>query len=399
MKKSKLLLTALLCLSLLLCSCGEAPEAEEEDAPSIAVEIQKVERGAISSQNSVSGQVAAGEQRTVIVPLSVRCKKVYVEVGDAVTAGQTICTLDMGSTMANYDTVSSSLAAARQNYEDQSALLDQQIAQAEKNLTDTQALLEIGAASQAEVDSAQLTLDNAKVSRNSALSQLEVSMKNYQSTLLQLQESMANVDRGGSVRAPISGTIVSLSAMDNGYISAANPVAVIQSASDLEINVSVSESLVAKLSPGGRADVSIGAVGKQFQASIKQIDRASNPQTHLYGVTIQIPAAYGTGVLAGMFADVVFFTDTQNDAVVIPTEAILTGADSQYVFTLDSENIAHRVDVETGLVGDGVTEVTSGLYGGETLVKVGQFYLTEGASARVVLGDSSGSGDANGGQE
>ena len=230
--------------------------------------------------------------------------------------------------------------------------------------------MEIGAASQAEVDNAQLTLDNAKVSRNSALSQLEVSMKNYQSTLLQLQESMANVDRGGSVRSPISGTIISLSAMDNGYISAANPVAVIQSASNLEINVAVSESLVAKLSPGGRADVSIGAVGKQFQASIKSIDRASNPQTHLYGVTIQIPAAYGTGVLAGMFADVVFFTDTQNDAVVIPTESILTGSDSQYVFTLDSENIAHRVDVETGLVGDGVTEVTSGLYGGETLVKV-----------------------------
>ena len=193
MKKHKLLLAAGLCFSLLLCSCGETPEVEEE-APSVAVEIQKVERGAISSQNSVSGQVAAGDQSTVIVPLSVRCKKVYVEVGDAVTAGQTICTLDMGSTMANYDTVSSSLAAARQNYQDQSALLDQQIAQAEKNLTDTQALLEIGAASQAEVDNAQLTLDNAKVSRNSALSQLEVSMKNYQSTLLQLQESMANVD-------------------------------------------------------------------------------------------------------------------------------------------------------------------------------------------------------------
>ena len=95
----------------------------------------------------------------------------------------------------------------------------------------------------------------------------------------------------------------------------------------------------------------------------------------------------------------VFFTDTQNDAVVIPTESILTGSDSQYVFTLDSENIAHRVDVETGLVGDGVTEVTSGLYGGETLVKVGQFYLSEGASARVVLGDSSDTSDTNGGQE
>ena len=44
MKKRTLLLTMLLSLSLLLCSCGEEP-VEEEEAPSVAVEIQKVEKG------------------------------------------------------------------------------------------------------------------------------------------------------------------------------------------------------------------------------------------------------------------------------------------------------------------------------------------------------------------
>lgn len=44
----------------------------------------------------------------------------------------------------------------------------------------------------------------------------------------------------------------------------------------------------------------------------------------------------------------------------------------QYVYTIDSDNIAHRIPVETGLVGDGETEITSGLSGGETLVTVGQ---------------------------
>lgn len=383
MKKRHLILAAVLSVSLLLCSCGEEPEVEEE-APSVAVEIQTVEKGSISSENSVSGQVAAGDQSTIIVPLSVRCNKVYVEEGDAVSAGQTICTLDMTSTRANYDTVSMSLEAARRSYEDQSALLEKQVAQAEKNVADTQALFEIGAASQLEVDNAQLQLDNARASMNNALSQLEVSMKNYQASLLQIQDSLANVDWSGRVKSPISGTVISLSVVDNGFVSAANPVAVIQSASNMEISVAVSESLVAKLSVGGKADVTIGAAGKNFQGTIKSIDRAANMQTRLYGVTIQIPAAYGTGVLAGMFADVVFYTDTQNNAVVIPTEAIQTGMDGQYVYTLDSENIAHRVLVETGLVGDGVTEITSGLYGGEVLVTVGQFYLSDGAAARVV---------------
>lgn len=383
MKKRTLIFTSFLSLSLLLCSCGEEP-VEEEEAPSVAVEVQMVERGSISAQNSVSGQVAAGDQSTIIVPLSVRCTKVYVEEGDAVAAGQTICTLDMTSTRANYNTVSMSLEAARQSYEDQSALLEQQVAQAEKNVEDTQALFEIGAASQLEVDTAQLQLDNARASMRNALSQLEISMQNYQSSLLQIQDSLANVDWSGRVKSPISGTIISLSVVDNGFVSAASPVAVVQSAKNMEVNVAVSESLVSKLSVGGKADVSINAAGKHFQGTVKSIDRAANMQTRLYGVTIQIPAAYGTGVLAGMFADVVFYTDTQNDAVVIPTEAIQTGMDGQYVYTLDSNNLAHRVLVETGLVGEGVTEVTSGLYGGETLVTVGQFYLSDGVAARVV---------------
>ena len=99
---------------------------------------------------------------------------------------------------------------------------------------------------------------------------------------------------------------------------------------------------------------------------------------------IVIPADQTEGLMSGMFADVTFLTDTRNDTVTIPTEAIQTGVDGSYVYILDSDNIAHRVSVETGLVGDGVTEVTSGLAEGDALVTVGQFYLSEGTQARVV---------------
>jgi multidrug efflux pump subunit AcrA (membrane-fusion protein) len=107
--------------------------------------------------------------------------------------------------------------------------------------------------------------------------------------------------------------------------------------------------------------------------------------THLYGVKIAVPPSMGQRMLSGMFAEVTFFTDNQSDVVIVPTEAIQTGVDGSYVYILDADNIAHRVTVETGLVGDGVTEVTSGLAGGEALVTVGQFYLADGSPARVVV--------------
>ena len=366
----------------LLCSCGEE-EAQETDNTT-PVEIAMVEKGSISAESNVSGQVASGDQQSVFVALSVRCTNVYVEAGDYVSAGQTICTLDMASTWANYETAVKSYEAAQKSYNDQSSVLSQQVAMAEKNVADTQALFEIGAASQLEVDNAKLQLENARAGMNSALSQLEVSMQNYRATITQLESSLANIDRNGNVVAPIFGNILALNATKNTFVSPSAPIATVDSTSDMEITASVSEALVSKLSVGGKVNVAISSAGKEFQASISSVDRSANPQTHLYGVTIQIPSGSASGLLSGMFADITFYTDTQNNVVVIPTEAIQTGIDGQYVYTVDSNNLAHKITVETGLVGDGVTEITSGLTGGEKLVTVGQFYLSEGAEVRIV---------------
>ena len=382
MKKTILCFTMALAMLFLLCSCGEE-EAQETDNTT-PVEIAMVEKGSISAESNVSGQVASGDKQSVFVALSVRCTNVYVEAGDYVSAGQTICTLDMASTWANYETAVKSYEAAQKSYNDQSSVLSQQVAMAEKNVADTQALFEIGAASQLEVDNAKLQLENARAGMNSALSQLEVSMQNYRATITQLESSLANIDRNGNVVAPISGNILALNATKNTFVSPSAPIATVDSTSDMEITASVSEALVSKLSVGGKVNVAISSAGKEFQASISSVDRSANPQTHLYGVTIQIPSGSASGLLSGMFADITFYTDTQNNVVVIPTEAIQTGIDGQYVYTVDSNNLAHKITVETGLVGDGVTEITSGLTGGEKLVTVGQFYLSEGAEVRIV---------------
>ncbi len=376
-----------LCLALgalfLLAGCGEEEEPEAEDQTT-AVEIATVSRGTISAENTVSGQVVSGGQESVYVALSVRCTAVNVEVGDTVSAGQTLCTLDIAATQANYNTASLSYAKAQQSYADQSALLAQQVAQAEKNLSDTQALFELGAASQAEVDNAQLALDSAKASMTATLDQLEVSMQNYRATMEQIRASLANIGSGGQVTAPISGTVISLSAAENGFVSPSAPIATIESTSDMEVQVGVAESLIGKLQVGGQVTVTVDSAQTSFQGTIHALDTAPDANTHLYTVTIKVPPSSARGLLSGMFASVVFYTDTQNDVVIVPTEAIQTGMDGQYVYTLDQDNIAHRVVVETGLVGDGVTEITSGLSGGEVLVTVGQFYLSEGAAVRVV---------------
>ena len=244
----KRIISLLLAVSalVLLTACGQEDETTTEEKTATAVEITKVTRGSISAQSTVSGQVASGDEQSVSVALSTRCTNVYVEVGDTVSAGQALCTLDVTATMANYKTASLSYSNAQKSYNDQSALLSQQVAQAEKNYNDTLALFEMGAASQMEVDNAKLTWDNARTSMTSALDQLQVGMQNYQATMQQLESSLANINSNGSVVAPISGTIQSLSATKNGFVSPSMPIATIESTSDMEVQVGVSESLVSE---------------------------------------------------------------------------------------------------------------------------------------------------------
>ena len=383
MKKQIISLCLAATFLFLLAGCGEKEESEAED-PTTAVEVAAVSRGSIAAESTVSGQVVSGGQESVYVALSVRCTDVYVEVGDTVSAGQALCALDISATKANYDTAALSYNKAKASYDSQSALLSQQVTQAQEKLASIQELFQIGLVSQTEVDSAQAAVDSAKATMDSTLDQLEISIQNYKSTLEQLESSLANIDSDGKVTAPIAGTVVSLTAVKNGFVSPSAPVASIESTANMEIQVGVAESLVGKLQKGSQVSVTVDAAQASFQGTIQNLISSPNATTHLYPVTIQVPASAAQGLLSGMFAQVTFYTDTQNDVVIVPTEAIQTGMDGQYVYTLDENNIAHRVTVETGLVGDGVTEITAGLNGGETLVTVGQFYLSDGAQARVV---------------
>ena len=256
---------------------------------------------------------------------------------------------------------------------------------AEDSVANAKALFDIGAASQLEVDQAELNYQNAVAGRNSALSQLEAGMQNAKSGVEQLDTALENVDPSGNVLAPQSGTLVTMNATEGSYISNSMPLIVIDGAEQMKVTASVSETLVPKLSAGDTATVYVSAADQTFTATIRSVERAANMQTKLYNVVLTVPADVD-GLLNGMFADVTFHTDVSENTIVVPTEAILTSNDVQYVYVVESDT-AKYVEVTTGLTGSGVTEVTSGLTEGQQLVVVGQAYLADGDPVRVVSGE------------
>ena len=381
---TSLILAALLLLSLTACGGKEEPVVT---APAgIAVEVEAVTMDAISTEHRVSGQVAVENSSTIMLTSPAKCSAVYFQAGDTVKEGDIICTLELEGALATYNAASIGYESASQSYYDQSAVFDQQIALQQQNLSNLQELFAIGAASQLEIDQAQLQLQSSIATRNATLAQLEAGMENAKSGLEQLDLAMENVDENGNVIAPMDGVLASMTAVTGSIVSNSLPVAVINDNSRMKITVMVSEALVSQLVIGSAADVYVSAAGGALKATIRSVDQAANMQTNLYAVTLALPEE-AAGLLPGMFADVTFHTDVNDNAVVIPTQAILTSNEIQYVFVVEDGTAVYR-EITTGLTGSGVTQVTSGLTMGEQLVTVGQAYLQDGDAVRVVSGEA-----------
>lgn len=387
MDMKKKWISGLLAASMLLtlAGCGKTEETEDPTPAGVAVQVEEVVADSIATDNKVSGKISADNESTIMVAVTAKCTAVYAEAGDTVNAGDIICTLDMDSTLSSAAAADISYQSTVQSYNDQKAILDKQVSMAADNVANTKALFEIGAASQLEVDQAELNYQNAVAGRNSALSQLEAGMQSAKSSVEQLNTALENVDGNGNVIAPITGTLVTMNAVENSFVSNSMPLAVIDGVDQMKVTVSVSEALVPKLNIGDEADVTVSAAGQSFTATIRSVEQAANAQTKLYNVTLTVPSTVG-GLLNGMFADVTFHTNRSDNTIVVPTEAILTSGDTQYVFVVENDT-ARYAEVTTGLTGSGVTEITSGLTVGDQLVTVGQSYLNDGDAVRVVSGE------------
>ena len=398
MKKQIIPLLAALFL-LALTGCADNTKAEPAELPAgVAVQVRTVERRDVATENRVTGSVTSDNETSIYVASTAKCTAVYFEAGDAVKKGDVICTLDLGSTLASYNAARISYDSAVSSYDQQQAVFDQQLAMQdkqialyEKTLADTKALHEIGAASQMEIDQAELALEGAQVQRastvaqrDSTLAQLRAGMENYRSNLEQLNVVMDNVDARGNVVAPASGLLSSLTANEGSFVSANYPVAVISGAEQMKVTVYVSESLVPKLNIGDAAHVTIASANADFSGVIRSVEQAANMQTKLYAVVLSVPSDV-EGLVSGMSATVTFFTETAAGALAIPSESILTANGEQYVFVVEN-GTAVRTAVTTGLTGDGVTSVLSGLDVGQQLVVVGQQYLSDGDAVRIVGG-------------
>jgi membrane fusion protein (multidrug efflux system) len=86
-----------------------------------------------------------------------------------------------------------------------------------------------------------------------------------------------------------------------------------------------------------------------------------------------------------MFARVRLITRDEQNALVIPEQAVVPQGDEQYVFRV-ADGRANRVRVELGQRRDGLVQVVRGLEPNDVIVTAGQLKIRDGAPVSVASG-------------
>lgn len=92
----------------------------------------------------------------------------------------------------------------------------------------------------------------------------------------------------------------------------------------------------------------------------------------------------------GQFATARLTLGVQDDAIVVPTQAVQTGPKGQYVYVVTADMSAQMRPVTVDRAAGEETVVASGLVPGETVVTVGQLRITPGTKVRQAGSEAKG---------
>ena len=188
-----------------------------------------------------------------------------------------------------------------------------------------------------------------------------------------------------TVRAPMSGVVSNRMAETGELVSAQAPAFVLVDSTYVNVDVRVSELIINNIFPGQQVEVFIQTIRDEpFVGTIRNISPTVD-QTNTFPVRLEIPNANGL-ITPGMFARVHLVRQQQDNAIVLPIDAVIESNNQQVVFVNDN-NAARRVEVTTGINNGREIEITSGLNHGDQVIVRGQTFVNDNSPIVVVLVD------------
>lgn len=234
----------------------------------------------------------------------------------------------------------------------------------------------------------QLKLAEDRVFRQNALLEREaVSKEAYEQVQTDLAMLKAEIDMVKAnidlteLRAPFDGIIGLRQVSEGAYANPSTIVASLTKISPLKIEFSVPERYAGIVKDGSNLNFSIDGQLKTFTAKVYATESHVDPITHTFAMRGMYPNTDGK-LMPGRFANVNLKTQEINDAITIPSEAIVPemGIDKVYLY---KSGKAEPVTITKGIRNEARVQVLKGLELGDTIITSGTLQLRTGLSVTL----------------
>ena len=217
-----------------------------------------------------------------------------------------------------------------------------------------------------------------------AISQEEydITSADFRSAQAQTQLIQAQIAKT-SVRAPFSGKIGLRSISKGGYVTPTTVVANLVNTSQVKITFSIPEKYSGQMKEGTTISFTIAGSKEIFTAKIYAIEPGIEVTTRTLKMRALAENKNGK-LIPGTFANIALPLDKINDAILVPTEALIPVQNGKKVF-VSVNGKAKEIMVETGTRTDKEILVLSGLKAGDTLLTSGVMTLKEETPVKVSL--------------
>jgi cobalt-zinc-cadmium efflux system membrane fusion protein len=328
-----------------------------------AVHWAAVEPVTLASSVETTGQLVPDDDRTARVgaPARGRVMTIHVNVGDQVSAGQALVTIQ-------------SQDAAAAVADDSKAVAELNSRQAAANFARAAheravRLLELKAGARQEVERARTDAELAEA----ALSQAQAEVERARAILTQL-----GVSATGELvlRTPIAGVVLKREAVPGSVVDAGTPLITVTDPGTLWLQAAATESLGTTFRTGAAIHFTVSAFpGERFDARVQNVGAGLDPATRtlLVRALVRNPLRR---LRPEMFATVWLGDGHGRTALLVPEGAIQLLDERPVVFVSKPANGItqfERRDVEVGARSEGKVEIVKGLQAGDLVVTEGAF--------------------------
>ena len=295
------------------------PQVFGKRDPLTAYQFSTVQRGDIEDVVTATGTLQPRDYVDVGAQVSGQLRKIHVEVGDTVNAGDLLAEIDPTVYRARVDASRAQLKNLRAQLKDREA----QLALAQIQLRRQRALM-------AEDATTKESLQTAEASAKSAEAQLEAVRAQIEQIESTLRGDEANLQYA-RILSPMAGTVVSITARQGQTLNTNQQAPVVMRIADLStmtVQTQVSEADVSRLKLGMEAYfTTLGGSGKRWQGKLEKIEPTPTVTNNvvLYNALFDVLNPDGL-LMTQMTAQVFFIVSQAKDVLLVPMAALTQGA-------------------------------------------------------------------------